>query len=152
VAHQLSLLRGNTIDDPRASLVNRAAVGEPPVETPELSVLVAESSAFMRSLNAILLSGDFHVVDVASTGVEAQQLLDDHHPDVIVADRDLNITDGLELAEDVKSTTPDVGIVLVCASGSALEAETDDHVDQVVTRPYQLGGLTEAVVRAASLE
>lgn len=120
---------------------------QPAIESGEtVEIVLGASTAFKRSLLETILGDVLDVVGVASTGVEALSLIDEHDPDVAVLSTDLPIKDGVEAATEAKATNPDLGVVLLCGRTDLTpELLAEGAVDEFLAYPYQKPALIRAI-------
>lgn len=111
-----------------------------------VEIVLGDSTAFRRSLLETIVDDEFDVVGVASTGVEAISLIDEHRPDVAILNKNVPIKDGLEAATEARATIPDLGVVLLCDRGDLTpELLAEETVDEILTYPYQKPALIQAI-------
>jgi DNA-binding NarL/FixJ family response regulator len=91
--------------------------------TPLRILIVDDDEVYAGSLSAIL-SGDprLEVVDRAADGAEGLTLAIREQPDVVVLDVNMPVLDGFEASRLIRSSLPDVRIVIVSGSPE------DEHV------------------------
>jgi two-component system response regulator DesR len=84
-----------------------------------IRIVLADDETLIRDAVARLLDleDDLQVVAVAGTGPEAVAVLGREKPDVAVLDLQMPGADGIEVAEAVRSTVPDCGVVIVTGHG-----------------------------------
>ncbi len=80
----------------------------------KIRVIIADDHGVVRAgLRGLLASADLEVVAEASTGREAVALIEEHHPDVVLMDVRMPDMDGLQALRMIKSTMPDVSVVML---------------------------------------
>jgi len=86
----------------------------------KIRIAIADDHAVLReSLSALLLSHrDFEVVGTASNGSEALELVEREHPDVLVLDLFMPVTDGFEVLRQLDRASVKVATVVLTASES----------------------------------
>jgi two-component system, OmpR family, KDP operon response regulator KdpE len=105
-------------------------------------ILIVEDDAGIRKLLRVTLVSQGYAVDEAANGLEGQQMLLAHRPDVIVLDLGLPDRDGQDLIRDWREWTSVPIIVL-----SAREQESDkvealeSGADDYLTKPFAQGEL-----------
>jgi DNA-binding NarL/FixJ family response regulator len=82
-----------------------------------ITVLLADDHAMVRAgiHQFIERSGDIRVVAEAEDGVQAQQLIHQHLPDVAVLDIQMPKVSGIDVTRWVRSNHPDVGVLVLTA-------------------------------------
>lgn len=82
-----------------------------------ITVLLADDHAMVRAgIHQFLeRSGDIRVVAEAEDGVQAQQLIHQHLPDVAVLDIQMPKVSGIDVTRWVRSNHPDVGVLVLTA-------------------------------------
>ncbi len=81
---------------------------------PETTVLVVDDDKSVLTALRMTLEGEY-VVCTAEKGAEALRLLRDKEPEVILLDIGLPDTSGIELIGQIKSTDPDVVVIMITA-------------------------------------
>jgi len=101
-------------------------------------ILVVDDSAVSRQLVGGLLEKDLDcTVEFAANGVEALARMDQTPPDLVVADVNMPLMDGLGLVTQLRSRHPEVPVILMTAYGSeslaieALEKGAASYVPKV---------------------
>lgn len=86
----------------------------------KIRVAIADDHAILReSLGALLDSQtDFQVVGMASNGLEALEVVEREHPDVLVLDLFMPVTDGFEVLRQLDRASVRVASVVLTASDS----------------------------------
>jgi len=138
-----------------------------------LTVLLVDDHDLIRDgLTAVFsVEPDMEVVGVAATVAEAVDLYDEHHPDVVVTDLQLQDGTGLDVIRHVRADSADVGlVVLTMHSGdeqifASLEAGASAFVGKdapsaevvkaarnaaISPGTFTSAGLVDAVVRRTS--
>jgi DNA-binding NarL/FixJ family response regulator len=89
----------------------------------KIRVAIADDHAVLReSLGALLAShGDFSVVGTASNGLEALELVEKEHPDVLVLDLFMPGTDGFEVLRQLDRAPVKVATLVLTGSESQLD-------------------------------
>src|SRR4030042_3159509 len=99
-------------------------------------LVVDEEPRVRRSLSELLtLSG--YTVSTANNGREALEFLKDYYTDIIITDIKMPEIDGMQLLKQVKSSNPNVAVILITGYGSienAIEAIKEGAYDYV-TKP-----------------
>jgi len=84
-----------------------------------IRIVLADDESLIRDAVAQLLDleDDLEVVAVAGTGPEAVATIQRHRPDVAVLDLQMPGADGIEVAQQVRSTVPGCAVVVVTSHG-----------------------------------
>lgn len=92
-------------------------------QQPDLRVLVVDDHELTRlSLKlALAKQTNIEAISLASNGKEAVELVEKHHPDVIILDIQMPVMDGLSASTIIKSIAPHVQII---AYSSVEESQT----------------------------
>ncbi len=99
-------------------------------------LVVDDNAGFRESLMSLLVTGDLDVVGEASSGLEALELVDRVHPDVVLMDVRMPGIDGIETTRRLKAAHPELGVVAL--SG---------HEDQEVVRDMLVAGANGYVLK-----
>lgn len=80
----------------------------------EITVLYVEDEDMMRESVVMMLKRRFKKVLVAANGLEAIDIYESNHPDIVITDLQMPVMDGMELARQIRAlgNTP---IVVVSA-------------------------------------
>ena len=106
------------------------------------SVLVVEDDALTMKLVKHLLGKTFGIEPVTmQNGMEAQDYLDEHVPDVIILDLMLPGKTGYEILKDVQNNPnlEKTRVILISAKSRAEDIERgfDLNADEYITKPFQ---------------
>lgn len=99
-------------------------------------LVVDDNDGFRESLLALLDAGDLEVVGEASSGLEALEVVEQVHPDVVLMDVRMPGLDGIETTRRLKTAHPELGVVAL--SG---------HEDQDVVRDMLVAGANGYVLK-----
>jgi DNA-binding NarL/FixJ family response regulator len=82
-------------------------------QAPDLRVLVVDDHELTRFSLKLALSSqrDIELVGLASNGKEAIEMVERHHPDVIILDLQMPVMDGLSASTHIKSIEPNARII-----------------------------------------
>ena len=117
------------------------------------TLLVVDDEPRIRRVVQMALEERGYRVLTSGSAEEAAGVLDDERVDMVVADLQLPGRSGLELLADLRTSRPDVPVVLVTAYGTvetAVEAMKLGAFDYVV-KPLRMDELEAQVTRALSL-
>ena len=79
-------------------------------------LLVDDHALFLEGLQNLLSANDMPVVGVAHNGLQAIELAQRLHPDVILMDIHMPVCDGLEATRQIKAQLPEIQIVMLTMS------------------------------------
>ena len=137
----------------RESLLNGQATAQSPVrkggEPVRKRILLADDQPSVREAISLLLSLDEHEVVEAADGVEALDLFRRGHFDLVITDFDMPNMKGNELAASIKRVSPSQPILMITAYATQL-GESDNPVDAILSKPFQLRDLRQAMARLLS--
>ena len=88
-------------------------------------VLIVDDNPANLKLLRVLLSGEGYTVRTASTAEEAQALLKEFQPQLILMDIQLPCMDGLELTRRLKEDPSTGGILVVAITAYAMSGDED---------------------------
>ena len=77
----------------------------------KLRVLIADDVQETRRNTRLMLAtiDDVEVVAIAANGLQAVQLTEEHHPDILLLDINMPEMDGLSAYRKIAQTHPDIG-------------------------------------------
>ena len=134
-----------------------------------LRILIAEDQLMVRQgLNALLEQAGFEVVGGASDGREALRLVKELHPEVVIMDLAMPVTNGLETARKIRKILPTTEVILLTVhdedqyvleamrdgvSGYVLKSRALEDLVRAIHevsehRVYLSPGISDVVVRA----
>ena len=122
---------------------------------PKTTVLIADDSAFMRSLLIRMVESDeeLSVIATAANGLEALTKINSLRPDVVTLDIDMPGMGGLELQQQLKSLGFKLPIIVMTLKGdmeTAVRAMKGGAVD-FIEKPFNDEGLLVAINAALAL-
>jgi CheY-like chemotaxis protein len=137
-------------------VLNRTAFAAESVSmTRDLTVVVADDDAVLRSLLVLNLEAEDLNVYEAQNGAQALQLALTHQPDLIILDVMMPVHDGLKVLRALKDepTTADIPVVLLTARAAPQEIEEgwEAGADYYLTKPFHIEQLLDFIddLRAA---
>jgi len=115
------------------------------------TVVLAEDSKTVRKMVEIALSRQPFALSVAADGEAALARVREAAPSVLLVDTHLPGVDGYEVARRVKSTQPEVKVILLAGHHQVLDADRAARAgaDGHLTKPFKTQELLEAVYQAA---
>ena len=119
---------------------------------PARRILVVDDEPFVSDAVKMLLKFDGHRVDTATSGQEALDLFATEKYDLVITDYAMPDMKGDELALALKARTPGQPVVLITAYAEMLKATHHPlaGVDFIISKPFQLENLREAVSKATA--
>jgi DNA-binding response OmpR family regulator len=110
---------------------------------------VDDEEDFVRTLAERLLMRNI-ASDVALSGEQALQMLQDHTPDVMVLDLKMPDMDGLEVLRLVRNTCPLVQVIILTGHGSERDEEAARRLGacDYLQKPIGIDELLQALHRA----
>ena len=115
----------------------------------DLTVVVADDDAVLRSLLVLNLEAEGMNVHEAQNGAQALQFALTHQPDLIVLDVMMPVHDGLKVLRALKDepTTSAIPVVLLTARSAPEEIEEgwQAGADYYLTKPFHMDQLLEFI-------
>jgi CheY-like chemotaxis protein len=112
-------------------------------------ILLADDQQSVREAISLLLSLDEHTVVEAGNGAEALDLFRGDQFDLVITDFEMPKMKGNELAARIKQLSPAQPILMITAYAEKLGG-SDNPVDALLTKPFQLQDLRQAMARLLS--
>ena len=121
-----------------------------------MRILLTEDDDSVRAFVSRALELDGHQVETACHGVEAMDRLNDSAGgfDLLVTDVKMPIMDGIALAHEASGQWPKLPILLMTGFADQRERAQDlaDIIRDVLTKPFTLQQIREAVTEAAAVD
>jgi len=116
-------------------------------------LLLVEDEASVREAFALRLSDHGYLVQTASSGEQALELLRTSEPDILVLDLVMPNLTGLDVLARVKQTSPNLLVILVTARGTVKDAveATKLGAFDFVAKSIDMEDLLHALTRATQL-
>ncbi|WP_052697841.1 response regulator [Luteibacter yeojuensis] len=118
----------------------------PPQQPARLRVLVVEDDALIRMSIAEMLESRGHTVFEAGDGNEALRVHENEAIDVLLADVGLPGMNGVEVAERMRETRPELPVLFATGDQTANGVVRDART-AVIVKPYGVADLTDAIGR-----
>jgi CheY-like chemotaxis protein len=117
-----------------------------------LRILIVEDDALVRDVITMFLRGDRHELSVAANGQEGLDQFRAAPFDLVLTDRAMPEMTGEQLAVAIKKLNPSCPIILLTGFGDMLMTKQGppEGVDLIVSKPFTLDNLREAVEKATS--
>lgn len=128
-----------------------------PQESPrrKLRVLIADDVQETRRNTRLMLAtiDDVEVVAIASNGLQAVQLAQEHHPDLVLLDINMPEMDGLSAFREIHKIYPDIGCIIISAEKDVTTFRTaiSVGVQEYLVKPFTVEELETAVARVHGL-
>ena len=120
--------------------------------TPSKRILVVDDEPFVCYAVKMMLTFDGHEVQTANGGKEALALFEKHPFDVVITDFAMPVMKGDELAAAIKARVPNQPVIMITAYAEMLQSS--EHplpaVDYMISKPFLLDDLREAIARVSS--
>jgi CheY-like chemotaxis protein len=119
---------------------------------PPKKILVVDDEPLVRDAVKMLLTFDGHNVVTADNAKEALVLFEHDKFDLMITDYTMPAMNGGELAAAVKARVPGQPVILITAYGDAFQSSgaLQAKVDQIITKPFVIENLREAVQRVTA--
>jgi signal transduction histidine kinase len=119
-----------------------------------LHILVVEDEPLVREVIEVYLREDNHVIVTASNGREGLEKYEGGSFDLVLTDRAMPEVNGDVLAREIKKINPQQPIILLTGFGDLMSGagEKPEGVDMVVSKPFTLNSLREAIMKAIHMQ
>jgi len=101
----------------------------------------------------MMLDFDGHIVETVGSGKDALAMLEKSKFDLVITDFAMPVMKGDELAAAIKARDPKQPVVMITAYAEMLQASGNPltGVDLVISKPFLLENLREAIAKVTSL-
>ena len=117
----------------------------------KLRVLIADDVQETRRNTRLMLAtiDDVEVVAIAANGLQAIQLTDEQHPDILLLDINMPEMDGLTAYRNIAQKHPDIGCIIVSAEKdtATLRTAMSIGVQEYLIKPFTIEELETAINR-----
>jgi len=117
----------------------------------KLRVLIADDIQETRRNTRLMLAtiDDVEVVAIAANGLQAVQLAEEHHPDIVLLDINMPEMDGLSAYKEIARAHPDIGCIIISAEKdtTTLRNAISVGVQEYLIKPFTVEELETAVAR-----
>ena len=117
----------------------------------KLRVLIADDVQETRRNTRLMLAtiDDVEVVAIAANGIQAIQLTEEHHPDILLLDINMPEMDGLTAYRRIAQNHPDIGCIIVSAEKdtTTLRTAMSIGVMEYLIKPFTIEELETAIAR-----
>ena len=117
-------------------------------------ILIVDDELSMREFLELMLSAEGYHVDVASTGKQALQILDNHFYDLVLCDIRLGDMSGIDILKKSKAKYPESVVIMISAyatAENAVEAMNEGAYDYL-PKPFDNDELKQTVAKALKLK
>jgi DNA-binding response OmpR family regulator len=113
-------------------------------------VVCVEDEVEMIDLIRLILSREGYEVVVAKGGLQALQVIEDVHPDLVLLDLMMPDLDGWEVYQRIKANpvTKDIPVIVVTARAQSIDKVLGLHiarVDDYITKPFGPSDLLNSI-------
>ncbi len=117
----------------------------------KLRVLIADDVQETRRNTRLMLAtiDDVEVVAIAANGVQAVQLAEENHPDILLLDINMPEMDGLSAYRNIAQIYPDIGCIIISAEKdtTTLRTAMSIGVQEYLIKPFTIEELETAIAR-----
>ena len=117
----------------------------------KLRVLIADDVQETRRNTRLMLAtiDDVEVVAMAANGLQAVQLTQEHHPDILLLDINMPEMDGLTAYRQIAQVHPDIGCIIISAEKdtTTLRTAMSIGVQEYLIKPFTIEELETAIAR-----
>lgn len=110
-------------------------------------ILVVDDQFGIRILLKELLEQDGYLIYQAANGPSALQVVQEHHPDLIILDMKIPGMDGLEILRQIREMDREVKVIMMTAYGELDLLREADQLGVVAhfTKPFDIEALRGAI-------
>src|SRR5947208_15429848 len=118
---------------------------------PQRRILVVDDEPFVCDAVKMMLNFDGHIVETANNGKDALAMFEVGKFDLVITDFAMPSMKGDELAAAIKARSPKQPVVMITAYAEMLQSSDNPltGVDFVISKPFLLENLREAIAKAA---
>ena len=120
---------------------------------PQRHILVVDDEPLVCDAVKMMLDFDGHIVETVGSGKDALAMLEKSKFDLVITDFAMPVMKGDELAAAIKALDPKQPVVMITAYAEMLQASGNPltGVDLVISKPFLLENLREAIAKVTSL-
>ncbi|MEX2193312.1 MAG: response regulator [Nitrosarchaeum sp.] len=110
-------------------------------------IVIDDSQDIVRVFCDLLNLSGIDVIATGNNGMQAVELYEKHHPDVIFVDLLMPSYDGFYAIENIKKIDPDSKIIIVTGDITVEECTLLDsyHVTAVIYKPFDMNKVKQAI-------
>ena len=117
----------------------------------KLRVLIADDVQETRRNTRLMLAtiDDVEVVAIAANGLQAVQLAEEQHPDLLLLDINMPELDGLSAYRQIAHVHPEIGCIIISAEKdtTTLRTAMSIGVQEYLIKPFTIEELETAIAR-----
>jgi CheY-like chemotaxis protein len=121
-------------------------------KSPSKKILVVDDETLVCETLGMLLTFDGHTIVTAGNGKQALALFEQDRFDLVITDYKMPEMMGDELVQAIKARVPDQPVIMLTAHAEMLQTEVTPlkGVDQLVSKPFQLADLRDAIQKVTA--
>ena len=121
---------------------------------PKRRILVVDDEPLVCDAVKMMLTFDGHTVQTAHNGADALALFNKEKFDLVITDFLMPVMRGDELAAAIKAQNPKQPVVMITAHAETLQASHTPltGIDALISKPFLLENLREAIARTVPIE
>src|ERR1044071_7299655 len=115
-------------------------------------ILVVDDEPFVCDAVKMILDFDGHIVETANNARDALAMFEEGKFDLVITDFAMPAMKGDELAAAIKARAPKQPVVMITAYAEMLQSSGNPlkGVDWIISKPFLLENLRDAIARASS--
>ena len=120
---------------------------------PKRHILVVDDEPLICDAVKMMLDFDGHIVETVGSAKDALETLQERKFDLVITDFQMPVMKGDELAAAIKARDPKQPVVMITGYAEMLQAAGNPltGVDLVISKPFLLENLREAIAKATPL-
>ena len=116
---------------------------------PPKRILVVEDDLLVAHTVRMALAVDGHAVEIAQDGEQGLASFRQDKHDLVIVDFQLPKLDGLELAQAVKESCPQIPVILITAHADSIQRSRGkvSNIDILLNKPFSVRELQDALLK-----